>query len=535
VSVLQRGNSYEEVCRGFCWDVPVRFNIGTAACDRHADGTGRLALIYEAPDGTVGRFTFDDLKRLSNRCANALAGFGIGPGDRVGVLLPQRPETAITHLAIYKLSAVAVPLFVQFGPDALEHRLADSGAKALITDDENLAKVPPGLSDLATILVVEGDSGGHPLFWSALERARDEFVPVDTAAEDPGLIIYTSGTTGKPKGALHAHRVLLGHLPGVQLPHDFFPQPRDLYWTPADWAWIGGLLDVLLPSLYFGIPVLAHRARKFDPEEAFALIGRHGVRNAFLPPTALKMMRAVPSPRERHDLDLRSVASGGEALGEDILAWSKDALGVAVNEFYGQTEANLLVGNCASLFPVRPGSMGRPIPGHQVTVVSQQGEPLPAGETGIIAAKRPDPVMFLGYWNNPEATSAKFAGDWLLTGDVALQDGDGYIWYKGRDDDLISSGGYRIGPTDIEDCLMKHDAVLMAAAVGHPDPVRGEVVRAFVVLKAGVTAQPALADEIRTFVGERLAWYQAPREIAFVDELPLTATGKIVRRELRGR
>jgi acetyl-CoA synthetase len=533
--MLQRGQSYDEVYGGFCWQLPERFNIGVAACDRHARGDGRLALVYEAPDGTVERFTFDDLKRLSNRCANALAALGIGGGDRVGVLLPQRPETAIAHLAIYKLGAVAVPLFVQFGPDALEHRLADSGAKALITDGENLPKIPAFLPDLATILVVEGDTDGHLLFWPTLERARDEFAPADTGRDDPALIIYTSGTTGKPKGALHAHRVLLGHLPGVQLSHDFFPQPGDLYWTPADWAWIGGLLDVLLPSLYFGVPVLAHRARKFDPEEAFALMGRHRVRNAFLPPTALKMMRPVANPRARFGLDLRSVASGGEALGEDILAWSKDALGVVVNEFYGQTEANLLVGNCASLYPLRPGSMGRPIPGHAVAVVSPDGEPVAAGENGIIAVRRPDPVMFLGYWNNPEATAAKFAGDWCLTGDVALQDDEGYIWYKGREDDLISSGGYRIGPTDIEDCLMKHKAVLMAAAVGQPDPVRGEIVKAFVVPQPGVSPNPALAEEIRAFVGEWLAWYQAPREIVFVDELPLTATGKIIRRDLRGR
>ena len=548
--MLQRADSYDEVCRSFRWEIPPRFNIGAACCDRHAHGDGRIALIYEAPDGSIERRSFDDLKRLSNRCANALRGLGIRRGDRVGVLLPQRPETAIAHLAIYKLGAVAVPLFVQFGPDALEHRLADSGARALITDSENLAKLPANLRDLATVLVVDGDGGGHGLFWPTLERSSDVFAPVDTAADDPALIIYTSGTTGKPKGALHAHRVLLGHLPGVQLPHDFFRQPGDLYWTPADWAWIGGLLDVLLPSLYFGVPVLAHRARKFDPEEAFALIGRHRVKNAFLPPTALKMMRPVPSPRERFRLDLRSVASGGEALGEDILAWSQEELGLTVNEFYGQTEANLLVGNCATLYPVRPGSMGRPIPGHTVAVVSPAGDRVPSGETGIIAVRRPDPVMFLGYWNNPEATAAKFAptlpspaggggegggGDWCLTGDVALQDEDGYIWYKGREDDLISSGGYRIGPTDIEDCLLKHPAVLMAAAVGRPDAVRGEIVRAFVMAKPGVTTNAALADAIRRFVGERLAWYQAPRDIIFVDELPLTATGKIIRRELRGR
>jgi acetyl-CoA synthetase len=533
--MLHRADSYDAVRRGFRWKIPVRFNIGVACCDRHADDSARIALIYEAPDGSVERYSFDDLKRLSNRCANALAALGVQAGDRVGVLLQQRPETAIAHLAIYKLGAVAVPLFVQFGPDALEHRLADSGAKALITDAENLTKIPGDLPELATILVVDGDGSGHPLFWHTLDRASDAFAPVDTDSDDPALIIYTSGTTGKPKGALHAHRVLLGHLPGVQLPHDFFPRQGDCYWTPADWAWIGGLLDVLLPSLYFGVPVLAHRARKFDPEEAFDLIARHRVRNAFLPPTALKMMRAVLSPLARFDLDLRSVASGGEALGEDILAWSREALGVPVNEFYGQTEANLLIGNCASLYPVKPGSMGLPIPGHRVAVVSADGQQLPPGETGIIAVQRPDPVMFLGYWRDPEATEAKFAGDWCLTGDVALRDADGYIWYKGREDDLISSGGYRIGPTDIEDCLMKHGAVLMAAVVGKADAVRGEIVKAFVVPRPGVLPAAALADEIRGFVGERLAWYQAPREIDFVDELPLTATGKIIRRELRAR
>ena len=531
--VIQRGGSYDEVYGGFRWELPQRFNIGVAVCDRHADDSGRLALIYETPDGAVQRFSYDDLKRLSNRCANALATMGVGPGDRVGVLLPQRPETAIAHIAIYKLGAVALPLFTQFGPDALEHRLGDSAARALITDGENLANVPDGLPDLATILVVDGDGRGNPMFWPSLEHATDEFSPVDTGIDDPALVIYTSGTTGKPKGALHAHRVLLGHLPGVQLAHDFFPMAGDLYWTPADWAWIGGLLDVLLPSLYFGIPVLAHRARKFDPEEAFALMARHGVINAFLPPTALKMMRLVPAPYERFGHCLRSVASGGEALGEDILGWCREAFGVEVNEFYGQTEANLLVGNCASLFPVRPGSMGRATPGHRVEVVRPDGRPLPTGESGIVGVRHPDPVMFLGYWNNPEATRAKFSGGWCLTGDVAVKDADGYFWYKGREDDLISSGGYRIGPTDIEDCLMKHPAVLIAAVVGSPDPVRGEIVKAFVVAKAGVATGPGLSVEICNFVGARLAHYQAPREVVFVAALPLTATGKIMRRELR--
>jgi acetyl-CoA synthetase len=533
--MLRRGASYEEIYRGFRWKLPARFNIGAAVCDAHATGAGRLALLYEAPDGSTTRYSFDELKRLTNRCANALAGMGVNRGDRVGVLLPQRPETAIAHIAICKLGAVALPLFTQFGPDALEHRLLDSGAKALITDADNLAKLPAGLPDLETVLVVEGDPGGHALFWPSLERASDAFAPVDTGIDDPALVIYTSGTTGKPKGALHAQRVLLGHLPGIELPHDFFPQPGDFYWTPADWAWIGGLLDVLLPSLYFGVPVLAHRAAKFDPEEAFALLARHGVRNAFLPPTALRMMRQVPSPRARFGHRLRSVASGGESLGEDILGWCREALGVEVNEFYGQTEANLLVGNCASLYPVRPGSMGRAIPGHRVAVVSPEGEECRPGEDGIIAVARPDPVMFLGYWNNQPATAAKFKRDWCLTGDTAVADDEGYIWYKGREDDLISSGGYRIGPTDIEDCLLKHKAVLMAAVVGAPDALRGEIVRAFIVAKPGIATGPALAEDISRFVGERLAHYQRPREIVFIETLPLTATGKILRRELRAQ
>ena len=361
--MLQHGNSYENVYRGFRWDVPARFNIGVAACDRHADGTGRLALIYEAPDGRVERFTFDDLKRLSNRCANALAGFGVKAGDRVGVLLPQRPETAIAHLAIYKLGAIAVPLFVQFGPDALEHRLADSGAKVLITDGENLAKISPGLPDLATILIVEGETRGHPLFWPILERARDAFATADTAAEDPALIIYTSGTTGKPKGALHAHRVLLGHLPGVQLPHDFFPQPGDLFWTPADWAWIGGLLDVLLPSLLFRRPGVGAPRPQIRPGGGVRADGAARRAQRLSAADRAEDDARGAAPRERFGLDLRSVASGGEALGEDILDWATRRSASPSTSSTARPRPicwSAIAPRCS-----RPaGSMGRPIPGH---------------------------------------------------------------------------------------------------------------------------------------------------------------------------
>lgn len=533
--MLERHATYQETLDGFQWRIPARFNIGTACCDAHADGSGRPALLYEELNGTLSVTSFDALKAQSNRLSNMLRAHGVAPGDRVGILLPQRPETAQAHMAIYRMGAVALPLFTQFGPDALEHRLQHSGARALITDAENIGKIEAiraALPELASIFVIGG--AGHPDLAREMARASDSFAPLDTRADDPALIIYTSGTTGKPKGALHAHRVLLGHLPGVQLPQEFFPQPGDLFWTPADWAWAGGLLDVLLPSLYFGTPVLAARARKFDPEAAFDLMARRHVRNAFLPPTALKLMRQVENPR-RFGHAMRSIGTGGETLGADMLAWSRDVFGFEVNEFYGQTEANLIVSNCAGLFPVRPGSMGRAVPGHRVAVISPEGEILPAGQSGLIAVARPDPVMMLEYWRQPDATAAKFIGDWLVTGDTGSCDEDGYYWFQGRDDDIISSGSYRIGPGDIEDCLIRHPAVLMAAVVGSPDPVRTEVVKAFILPRPGIMPDPALAAEIQGFVRERLAAYQYPREIEFVTELPMTATGKIRRKDLRDR
>ena len=534
--MLQRHATYEDTVERFRWDIPEHFNIGVACCDRHADGTARPALLYEDEAAGLVTLSFDDLKRASNRIANLLRGHGIGRAERVGILLPQRPETAMAHLAVYKMGAIALPLFIQFGPEALEHRLEHSGAAALITDAENLPKIEAirhALPDLRLIILADGPGPGGTLDLAAeMAKASDTFTSVETRADDPAVIIYTSGTTGKPKGALHAHRVLLGHLPGVQMPQAFFPQPGDLFWTPADWAWIGGLLDVLLPSLYFGVPVLASRARKFDPEAAFDLMARHKVRNAFLPPTALKLMRQVADPR-RCGYAMRSIGSGGETLGADMLEWSAETFGFAVNEFYGQTEANLLVANNADLFPIRPGSMGRAVPGHRVAVVSPEGEPLPAGTPGLIAVISPDPVMMLGYWRQPEETAAKFAGDWLLTGDTGHCDEDGYLWFQGRDDDIISSGSYRIGPGDIEDCIIRHEAVLMVAVIGIPDPIRTEAVKAFVLPMPGIAPSDALAAEIQAFVRDRLAAYQYPRHVEFVTELPMTATGKIRRKDLR--
>lgn len=536
--MIPRGVSYDEAMRRFRWPRPERFNIGHAVCERHPRDA--LALIVEAADGSVHNWTFGQLLAASSRLANALAARGIAKGDRVGVFLSQGAELTLCHLAGYRMGAVVLPLFTLFGEEALEYRLANAEASALITDMGQLPKVlavRDRLPHLKTVIVIgAGAHGSAFLDWDRLlAAASDSFATVDTLAEDPALLIYTSGTTGQPKGALHAHRVLLGHLPGVEMSHDLFPQPGDRIWTPADWAWIGGLLDVLLPAWHHGVTVVSHRFEKFDAEAAFALLAEFQVRNAFLPPTALKMMRAVKNPRARHRIDMRSVASGGETLGAGLLDWGSETFGVTINEFYGQTECNMIVSSAATLMAPKPGIMGRPVPGHDVAVIDGQGNRLPPGQLGLIAVHRPDPVMFLGYWNNPDATAAKFIGDWLVTGDQGELDEDGYIRFVGRDDDVITSAGYRIGPGEIEDCLIGHPAVRMAAVVGVPDPLRTEIVKAFVVLQEGVKPDDALVASIQEHVKTRLAAHEYPRSIEFLESLPMTTTGKIIRRELRNR
>jgi acetyl-CoA synthetase len=537
--MLTRPDSYDDLFRRFRWRVPARYNIGVDVCDHWAaHEPERLAILHVHSDGRSERVTYGWLKEASDRFANVLRAHGVAPGERVAILLPQSPEVAAVHVGIYKLGAVALPLALLFGVEALAYRLQDSRASALVTNAQGLAKLAAcrdRAPELKLVLSLDGAADGALGFHETLQRASADFTPADTAADDPAMMIYTSGTTGQPKGALHGHRVLPGHLPGVEMPHDFFPQPGDLFWTPADWAWAGGLLNVLLPSLHFGVPVVSRRFDKFDPEEAYRLMARQGVRNAFIPPTALRMLRSVNSPRGRHALALRSVGSGGESLGAETLEWGREALGLTINEFYGQTECNLVLASCAMLGVSRPGAIGKPVPGHEVAVIDEQGRPARPGETGQIAVRRPDPVMFLNYWGRPEETREKFVGDWMTTGDQGCVDEDGYFHFIGRDDDVITSSGYRIGPGEIENCLLGHPAVALAAAVGKPDPVRTEIVKAFVVLKEGYAASEALAADLQSFVRERLSAHEYPREIAFVDQMPMTTTGKIIRRLLRER
>ena len=535
---------YRDAYDGFRWRVPADFNIAQWACRRWA-GTGRIALRWEDEDGTRAALTYDELLERANRLANVLAALGVQPGDRVAILLPQRLETAIAYLACFQSDVIAVPLSFLFGPDALEYRLRDSGARVAIVDDDTLRNLEPvreRLPELGHVLGVAGARGRDVQdFDRLIDKAASTFEPRATRATDAAAIIYTSGTTGPPKGALLPQQALIGNLPGFEHSHDGFPQPGDFFWSPADWAWTGGLWDALMPTLYHGLGILGYRGR-FDPEHAFALMQSYGVRNAFLFPTALKMMmKAVPHPRTRYDVRLRSLMSGGEPVGPAVFEWTRGEMGVTVNEIFGQTEMNYIVGNSHRAWPVKPGSMGRPYPGHRVAVLDDDGRVLPPGEVGDVSLHRAwldgsaDPVFFLGYWNNPKATAAKYAGDWCRTGDQASFDEDGYLWYQGRSDDMFKSAGYRIGPAEIENCLVKHPAVANCAIVPVPDETRGALVMAYVLPAPGTTPSSAVEESIRAHVKAHLAPWQQPRLIEFVDALPMTTTGKVQRRVLRER
>ena len=548
-------DQYPTLYREFRWQVPREFNIAAVCGRRWAAESSRVAIHALDDRGGSGVYTYAALMADANRLSNALAMLGVQRGDRVAIVLPQRAETAIAHLAIYQLGAVAMPLSILFGPDALEYRLQDSGAVVAIVDDSAVEAMLalraqcPALRALIAVGRATAADGVHD--WSRLLLKHEtSFAPVKTLATDAAVLIYTSGTTGPPKGALIPHSAIIGNLPGFVASQDWFPQRGDVFWSPADWAWTGGLMDALLPTLYFGFPIVGYRGR-FTPETARELIERFGVTNAFLFPTALKMMMRSDAWSEvRGLLKLRAIMSAGESVGTAVFDWTREALGITVNEMFGQTEMNYIVGNSQARWPARPGAMGRPYPGHRVAVIDDEGRELPAGEVGEVAMHsrdihgQPDPVMFLGYWNNPRATERKFTGpvddSWCRTGDLASRDADGYLWYQGRADDMFKAAGYRIGPSEIENCLVKHPAVANAAVVPKPDAERGAVVKAFVVLSDAWRTRPtaehaALIAELQAHVRGKLAPYEYPKEIEFIEQLPMTTTGKVQRKVLRER
>ncbi|MCM2560847.1 AMP-binding protein [Lutimaribacter sp. EGI FJ00015] len=512
--MLTPAPDYAALCDGFAWDMPERLNMAHQVCDGWAvRDPGRVAII-DVTDGIRRQISYGELWRLSRRVENALLERGVMRGDRVGVLLSQSFLCAAAHIAAWRIGAISVPLFKLFRGEALGARLDDSGASVVVTDDDGAAMV----RGMGLAVIRQQD----------LPDSTQASGGVETGPDDPAVLIYTSGTTGAPKGALHGHRVLTGHLPGVEMSHDFLGQPGDCLWTPADWAWIGGLFDVLMPGLALGVPVVAARMEKFTPKGATRIVDQGGVRNAFFPPTALRMLKAA----DCQVTGLRSVASGGEPLGAEMLDWGRGAFGLTINEFYGQTECNMVASSAGVLFDPRPGFIGRPAPGHRVAVIDAAGD-ITDGE-GDIAVRAGTPAMMLEYWRKPQATAEKFRGQWMLTGDRGVME-DGFIRFVGREDDVITSAGYRIGPAEIEDCLLTHPAVATVGVVGKPDRLRTQIVKAYVVVKEGVGADDALADALKSWVKERLAAHSYPREIAFLDVLPMTVTGKVIRKDLKAR
>ncbi|MFA4914818.1 MAG: AMP-binding protein [Burkholderiaceae bacterium] len=542
-------DQYDALFSSFTWLVPSQFNIAQVCCHRWGESTAdarRIAIFYEDETGHREVWTYARLAEAVNQFSNGLIRMGVNPGDRVAVVLGQRPETVVAQMAIFSVGATLVPLSALFGPEALSMRLADSGARVAVVDastSSTLLGIADQCRELRQIVGI-GFTDDRTMSWrSLLARQSSTFRPVATRASDPAILLYTSGTTGAPKGALLPHAVLIGNLPGFVASQNWFPKQGDVFWSPADWAWTGGMMDALLPTLYFGHPIVG-AAGRFSPERAYELMERYQVTNAFLFPTALKlMMKTVPKPREYYQLALRGLMSAGESVGQTVFEWCRDALGVVPNEMFGQTEMNYLVGNSHERWPAKPGSMGRPYPGHQVAVIDDYGNIAAPGEIGEVALNRfdihghPDPILFTGYWRNDAATTAKFTGDWCRTGDLAHRDEDGYLWYAGRADDVFKSSGYRIGPGEIENCLLGHPAVANAAVVPKPDAERGAVVKAYVVLTADSvhTDREALTATLQAHVRERLAPYEYPKEIEYIEELPMTTSGKVQRNVLRAQ
>jgi len=542
--MLQKLNNFDELCLTFKWNIPEFYNIASDTVDQDIY-QNRIALINFLQDGKIEEWSFFDIKRSANKLANVFDHFDLEANARVGIILGQCPETAIAHMACFKSGKISIPLFNLFGTEALHYRLLNSKASLVVCDNIGLNKIfeiKDRLPDLKKIICIDSNDEKSNVFnfKKLLEHASDSYISKKTKASDPALIIYTSGTTGGPKGALLPHRSLLGHIPGVEIPHEFLSSSdpvTDLFWTPADWAWIGGLFDVLLPAWHFGIPVVSYRSQKFDPEFTFDLISKLEIKNTFLPPTALKMMKSFNPSKTVKNLKLRTVGSGGEALGEDLLEWGKQILGVGINEFYGQTECNLTVSNCGAIMPTKQGSVGKPVPGHEVRIVNSKGELIKEpGLDGEIIVKSDTPVSFLKYWENDAATKEKVKNGWLHTGDFAYKDEEGYFYFKGREDDIINTSGYRVGPSEVEDAILSHPEVSMVAVIGIADKLRGQIIKAFIVTgdqKNVLTQNDKLKQSIQNHVKLKLAAHEYPRLIEFVHELPLTTTGKIIRKDLR--
>jgi acetyl-CoA synthetase len=536
-------DSWDEFCASFKWEIPEKMNAAFYVCDVHAEDKSKVAIFHEDHTGKKGKITFWELKNITNRLANYLKGKGLNQGDRVAICLSQRPEAIIGHVGTWKFGGVSMPLTVLFGPDGLKYRLEHSGAKVAIVENtvlDSLRRIKHELKDLTQILVL-GDvelENDETEFYGAMSDFSRNFESVELNSDDNMVLIYTGGTTGDPKGVVHKHSWIFrgpGHyatLCNAEI------RPSDVFWNPADFAWAGPLFDLAFPALFYGKPILTYAGGgRFDPEKAFKLIEDYGLSILYIPPTGLRMMRQVSNLSERFDLgSVRALMSGAESFGKALPEWVAKTFSpqTVVHEAYGQTEATLLTMNCQKYFEYKY-NIGKAVAGLEIEILDNEGHILPPGEQGEIAVKASDgnPVVLKEYWRNPEGTKAKFLGDWMLTGDLGIKDEEGYFTFVSRKDDIIISSGYRIGPSEIEDTLIKHEAVVEAAVIGIPDETRGQIPKAFVILREGYEPTEDLKGELQGFVKERLAKHEYPREIEFIAELPKTTTGKVKRRDLR--
>ena len=531
------GSNYKRMYDGFRWRLPMRYNLATDLIDRVAfSAPNAVGLICETEDGQVHNYNFARLRALASRTANTFAALGARPGDCVAAVLNQSLEALLVHLGCWRAGVVSVPISISVDEEALAARLEASDARIIVTDSiryPKVAEIRERLSEPVQVLLIDGGEAGSMDFHALLAKASESHTAADTTLDDLAFLSFTSGSTGQPKGVAFGHRMLPGHLPGFMFAYEHFGQPEDLCWTPADWAGGGGLSMSLMQGLWFGKPVVAFRADgAFDPERAFATMVKHGVRNLFAMPTMINLLRQAKVPDE---VRLRSFISAGEAVGAELDEWSRASLGIHLNAVYGQSEANFLLAHVPAFMKAKPGSMGLPVPGYEIGVIDNDGNPLPDGATGQLALKRPHPVMMLYYWNDEAGTQRRYAGDWLLTGDMVYRDEEGYYWYRGRPEDMIRTAVGSVAPFSVEEAFTCHPLIAVAAAIGIPVDAGEQTIKVFVQPTSGTKINADAAVEVEKFARERLAATLMPRTIEFVEALPLTPTSKVARRVLRER
>lgn len=525
--------SYELLIRDFSWDVPEKLNIAHEICERHAEAQPDTLALVEDNGVRIRRYSFADLKRLSDNLAFSFATLGVARGTRVVVSLGQDAEGLLAHLASFKIGAVSVPIAALYSGEGMAFRVTDSDARLIVTDRTGADKIAaldmPGVSH---IIVTGGMAQGDELDFDALIAEDCGAYPLaETRADEPAMIFYTSGSTGQPKGALHGHRMILGHLNCVRLGFEMAPQAEDVFWTASDWSWLGSLGDLVFPALYFGKTLIGTPGRPTS-ENIYRTLQVHKVTCPFMATAVLRKLSKEPFPQDPRFV-VRAIMTGGEAMPPEVFKWATAAFNAPINEEFGLTEANQIAVGCATLYQSPANTVGRIAPGAQIRIVDAFGAEKPRGERGEIVIWFDSPSNMLGYLNRPEQTASKLVDGWFRTGDEGRIDEDNFLYYYGRLDDLIMVNGMRVGPEEVEAELLLHPAVKDAAVVGMPDAKSGEMVTAAITLQEGHVQTDALIQELQVLVKRNLAAHCYPKRIVVVDDIPVTSTGKIQRKEMR--